>query len=504
MQPGGQAPSPGLHRILTTLGIPPSSSILSCEAAASMDVNVFGDRTEDVREWVFHELAARADWSAPQAPSAPLPVVEAHAVLAHAARSVVDAHAAAATSPAWPVVEAHTASIAAVARPVMDAHTVARAEVAQPLMVGDCAAAQTSAVNECTALVVTAESQPLTASAASLAALTTSATLRADVLAGEELDIERAVNEFFDTVPTALLLHSPSALPTTERIAARRRHLLTCGASSVRAGTSFVREWLRFCERRALARFGLPVDADLMNAFLSDIDAAARQRSAGHKVRTGSSVQHAVACAARWTSDHAGLPFEVAKLPTVRKASAPVREKEPRWAEMWEPAVLVHLLRVAIDQQQRGLVRATAAAVYLVCAASMRLVNGLRSAPPILDDSSVFHGIAVLSKGKRRSSMAPSPWSVPCVSPDGSITDAEVAFGLRTAWFTGFPQSATSRTLKTGDRANALRTVLSLISKLATSHGLPDAGTASLRLREPILSARWHAGSAPWKNARRV
>mmetsp|Transcript_23861 Transcript_23861/g.59265 ORF Transcript_23861/g.59265 Transcript_23861/m.59265 type:complete len:457 (+) Transcript_23861:1016-2386(+) len=170
-----------------------------------------------------------------------------------------------------------------------------------------------------------------------------------------------------------------------------------------------------------------------MNSFLSEVDAAARSRSAGHKVRTGASVQHAMACAARWTADHAGLPFEVAKLPTVRRASAPVREAEPRWAEMWEPAVLIHLLRVALDEHHRSLVRATAASVYLVCVASMRLVNGLRSAPPLLDSSHVFHGLAVLSKGRRRSSMAPSPWSVPCVSPDGSISDTEVAFGLQSA-----------------------------------------------------------------------
>ncbi|KAL1528241.1 hypothetical protein AB1Y20_009599 [Prymnesium parvum] len=436
MQPGEQAPSPGLRRILTSLSIPPSSSVLSCEAAASMDVNVFGDRTEDVREWVFHELAARADWGAPRAPSGPWPVVEAHAVPATsaacsvaAASSVVDAHADSAMSTTWPVVGAHTVSIAAVVSPVVDAH--AAAATAQPLITIS-AAAPTSA-NSCTALVVPTMLPLLTSSAASSAAHAAGELMRTDVLASEQLDIERAVAEFIGAVPAALLLHTPSALPDAERVDTRRRHLLTCGASSVRAGTAFVREWLRFCERRALVRFGLPVDADLMNAFLADVDAAARRRSAGHKSRTGSSVQHAMACAARWTSDHAGLPFDAAKLPTVRKSSAPVREREPRWAEMWEPAVLVHLLRVAIDNRQRGLVRATAAAVYLVCAASMRLVNGLRSAPPIIDESLVFHGVAVLSKGRRRSSMAPSPWSVPCVSPDGSITDSEVALGLQTA-----------------------------------------------------------------------
>jgi len=211
-------------------------------------------------------------------------------------------------------------------------------------------------------------------------------------------------------------------------------HLLTCGASSIRAGTAFVKEWLQFCERRRIPKFGLPVDADLMQAFLADVDAAARQRAARTAgKRTGASVQHATACAARWTADHAGLPFSAAKAMLVRRSSAPSREREPSWSEMWEPSILPHLLRVAVASQQNDIVRAMAASAYLVCAASMRLVDGQRSAPPVLDDRDVFHGIAVISKGRRRSSMAPKPWSVPCVSPDGGIPDWRVAAGLRSA-----------------------------------------------------------------------
>lgn len=234
-------------------------------------------------------------------------------------------------------------------------------------------------------------------------------------------------------VPRELLLQASSALTDDERIAARRRHLLTCGASSVRAGTAFIREWVAFCARRSIPGYGVPADADLMSVFLAEVDANARRRASGRSKQTGASVQHAMACAARWVTDHAGLPFDVAKLNHVRKASAPSREVEPAWSEMWEPAVLPHLLHVALAASNPGLVRAMAAATYFVCAASMRLVNGLRSGPPIPDGQGVFHGLAALSKGRRRSSMAPQPWSVPSVSPDGSIPDEAVLHGLHSA-----------------------------------------------------------------------
>ncbi|KAL1524886.1 hypothetical protein AB1Y20_019765 [Prymnesium parvum] len=228
-------------------------------------------------------------------------------------------------------------------------------------------------------------------------------------------------------------VHSSSALSDEERIAARRRHLISCGASSVRAGTAFVKAWIEFCSRRDIRDYGVPPDADLLSAFLADVDTAARSRAVHRSKQTGASVQHAMACAARWVTDHAGLPFDIAKSRQVRKASAPAREVDPGWSAMWEPAILVHLLRVALHEQHRGLVRAVAAAAYFVCAASMRLINGLRSGPPVLDSQGVFHGIAALSKGRRRSTMAPRPWCVPSVSPDGETSDSAVRCGLQSA-----------------------------------------------------------------------
>ncbi|KAL1504581.1 hypothetical protein AB1Y20_008366 [Prymnesium parvum] len=67
LRPREEEPSPRLQqqRILTSLDLMPSThprlwTVLSCdEAAASMDVEVFGERTEAVREWALHELATR-------------------------------------------------------------------------------------------------------------------------------------------------------------------------------------------------------------------------------------------------------------------------------------------------------------------------------------------------------------------------------------------------------------------------------------------------------------
>jgi len=397
LQPREEEPSPRLQRILTSLDLMPSASVLCCEAAASMDVEVFGERTEAVREWALHELAVR------RAPSRRAPTTVA-------------------------VVRASSAlAVARADLPFASEHSTA-------LVLAPCVGAATSSTEHSTALVLAPCAGAATSStAAASAAEHAGVAARALVLASEDADIERAVDDFMRAVPSALLLHAPSAVADLERIASRRRHLLSCGASSVRAGTAFVREWLAFCERRSLDSYGLPVDDDLLCVFFAEVDTAARRRAEGRSRQTGASVLHAMACAARWVTDHAGLPFGAAKARLVRKSSAPARERDPAWSEMWEPSVVVHLLRVSAECAHRGLVRAMAASLFFVCTASMRLINGQRSAPPVLDGDGVFHGVAVLSKGKRRSSMAPKPWSVPCVSPDSAMLDADVERCLREA-----------------------------------------------------------------------
>mmetsp|Transcript_22141 Transcript_22141/g.53161 ORF Transcript_22141/g.53161 Transcript_22141/m.53161 type:complete len:335 (+) Transcript_22141:206-1210(+) len=311
LQPEVEEPSPSrprLQRVLSSLGLTPSTSILSCEAAVSMDVEVFGERTEEVREWAFHLLASSATWCCPrqQQPLASAP-------------------------PA--VLDAQTALVAVSAPAVLDAQT-ALAVAAVPVGCQSCAAATAALTTQClatgTAALSCAIAPPLDPRAAASAAAAAGSASRTAVLDGEESDIGRAVDEFLRVVPRELLLCGRSVLSDDDRVAARKRHLLTCGASSIRAGTNFVNAWVQFCERRRIPNFGVPVDADLMQVFLADIDAAARQRAAGRVgKRTGASVQHATACAARWTADHAGLPFAAAKTTLVRKVCAPSREREP-------------------------------------------------------------------------------------------------------------------------------------------------------------------------------
>lgn len=181
----------------------------------------------------------------------------------------------------------------------------------------------------------------------------------ATVLAGEMDAIQKAVDELLYLIPLPLLLHQPSALRDLDRIRTRREHLLTCGISSTRAGSAFVRSWLSFWSTRGLPNHGMPVDVDLMRVSCEhswlQLIPDAKRRSAGKAKQTGTSVQHATACAARWVTDHVGLPFEVAqaKLTSIRKVAAPARIREPSWASMWKPAILIHLLRVALSDQLR-------------------------------------------------------------------------------------------------------------------------------------------------------
>ena len=100
---------------------------------------------------------------------------------------------------------------------------------------------------------------------------------------------------------------------------------------------------------------------------------------------------------------------------------------------MWEVSILIHFFRVAVLYDSSGSkeIRVYALAIYFVCAASLRMIDGLRSAPPVMgvtsDGTPCVRSVAALTKGKRRSKMKPMPWIVPLTSPDSSISDAEFA-----------------------------------------------------------------------------
>ena len=172
-----------------------------------------------------------------------------------------------------------------------------------------------------------------------------------------------------------------------------------------------------------------------MDWFLSSQDDLGQAAASGK--RTGLHRKHSMAGAARWLFDHAGVLFAAAKAKHVRKASGPPKVREPAWAEMWEVAVLAHLCRIAVlySGPSSMIIRSYALAAFLVNAASLRLISGLRSGPAQLEftsDGKPFaSSVAALSKGKRRSVMQPLPWLVPCVSPDTSISDHLLAATVR-------------------------------------------------------------------------
>ena len=260
-----------------------------------------------------------------------------------------------------------------------------------------------------------------------------------DPVAVLDAEAGAAANELLAAIPMELLLHQHSAAPREQRIATRRRTIGAEGPASIRRATGVVRKWVAFVQRHSIPAYGIgndgQVDEDTILWFLAEVDKEARDAAVGTS-RTGTSAEHTTAGSLRWLCDHAGLPFAAAKARYVRRSSAPTTSSEPRWAEMWEVAVLVHLLRIAVQYKGRGaaFVRPYAASAYCVAAGSVRLVDALRSAPPRLDDLGVFATVAVLSKGRRRSSMRPLPWGVPAVSPDASVDDATLTAGLLAAF----------------------------------------------------------------------
>jgi hypothetical protein len=151
--------------------------------------------------------------------------------------------------------------------------------------------------------------------------------------------------------------------------------------------------------------------------------------------RDGSSVRSSRATSLVWSRNVFGIPFQAAA-PRVKRTSRTSLGREPAYTAMWEVAIPRHLLHIAC--RYRGAdalcVRAYAAGAYLICMASLRQVDGLRSGTPVVVDvgergSTVvacFHSTASLTKGKRRNVMRPLPWWVPARSVDANISDSEL------------------------------------------------------------------------------
>lgn len=250
--------------------------------------------------------------------------------------------------------------------------------------------------------------------------------------AQEESAIRKAADNLLSSLPTALLLYPHSAVPVEERLATRRDAMLAYDAGTIIKAQSTLRLWLAFCERHSLPDYGAPFDEETCLWFLREEDHRARARASGS--RSGTTVKNSLACSLRWLSSSLLIPFHAESQP-VRKAARVHRAIEPAWACMWPTGVLQHLLYVALrpSPPQRPFLRAYAAGAYLMCAASLRQIDGLRSAPPQLisvGGNACFHAIASLTKGRSRAHMQPLPWWVPTASPLLEFSDAHVAHGI--------------------------------------------------------------------------
>ena len=382
--------TPRLQSILGSMAISPVRSVRSSMEAVAMDVDTFGESTEAVRSRAIDEAVAGSTNPPPPTQMAVVLSLPSSAALTAGAPMVMERAVPPAGAQLFPMV-------------------LERA-------------------------VLPAGKQPFPIVHAS----TSSA-----VLESEDRAAALAADELMRVTPVELAFHLQSDVPIEQRMANRRRHLAGLGVGSLRKGIQTCNDWLAFVQRHQLPHFGIPIDGEKCLWFLRELDEVARANAKGG--RSGASAEHAGSTSMRWLADNNGMPFTAAKEINVRKASAPQREQEPAWAQMWEVASIIHLLRIAC--LYRGpfwqFVCAYAAGGYAVAVASLRLVDGERSPPPRLDEEGRLRSVAAISKGKRRAVMRPLPWLIPTVSPDPGLTDEQVRVGLVEA-FALLPPNACS------------------------------------------------------------
>lgn len=235
----------------------------------------------------------------------------------------------------------------------------------------------------------------------------------------EAADSAAAAQALLVLIPDWVLAYgdSPSLsgfVPPEVRRANRHDLLMQKGVGSVKKARTYFAAWLSFAATHNLPRLGLPADSDACMWFLREY------------AEPGTAARHGAACGLRWLHTHMGLPFDAARQ-TVRAASrAPL--SEPSFADMWPVFVLRHFFIIAITYTGPAapFVRAYATAMYIAVAASLRLVDVLRSSPPAVVDGHL-DGVARLTKGRRLEVMRPLPWTVPGLSPEPSIPHDSVA-----------------------------------------------------------------------------
>ena len=253
-------------------------------------------------------------------------------------------------------------------------------------------------------LVVANGNRVASAAAGSLEAVSASLQCETDEAA-------RLARELIEITPHELLFGKASAVPLEQRRASRIAHLAGMGCDSLRSGVGTVRAWLDFCRTHSLSTYGVPVDEDMMDWFLTWDESRAMANATGK--RTGKHVKYARACSCRWLSDNAGLPFGAAKSQAVRKKATQNLSTEPAFAEMWEVAILVHLVRIVVfyTGPHADLIVPYAMGGYLVAAASLRLIDGQRSPPATVGHSAagpVVESVASLSERQEENDHASS------------------------------------------------------------------------------------------------
>lgn len=268
----------------------------------------------------------------------------------------------------------------------------------------------------------------------------------------------REAQRLLACIPDAMLMHGRyGAVPTAVRRANLVSTISQYDPGTVSKGRTAVQKWLEFCRRHCLAEYGAPFSADVCVWFLREEDERARQPSATARVssRTGGTVRHARACALRWLAAVGCVPFAAHDL-QVRRSAPPDASKEPGMTSMWEVAVVRHFLIIAVRYYgPRELVsRVYAAAAYVMCIASLRQLDAVRSAAPqrvMVDGVPALHGVALYTKGHNtRARQRPMPWWIPTVSIEPSISDQQVADALE-AVFSWIPPGAPSMFLELVD-----------------------------------------------------
>lgn len=273
----------------------------------------------------------------------------------------------------------------------------------------------------------------------------------------EDARIARAVAALLAVIPESVL-HSRQSHSVPDDVVRRNLEvkLRSYDSGTLHKGKSTWVAWAAFCDRHSLPRYGEPFDADMCLWFIREEDDLARARAAAHSSAavTGASVRHARACSLRWLRSALGIPFQASDV-AVRRFAPPDRSREPRWSEMWGLPVLRMWLYLVCryEGQRQSFVLPYAASAYLMCLASLRQVDGVRSKPPwrlTIDGVDAFASVAIYTKAHRRESMRPLPWWVPAMSIDPAYSDAVVAAALERA-LRMLPQGAPSMFLSMVD-----------------------------------------------------